>query len=66
MTVALKVVAYLPAKHPAYCAVHDPSPGHCDCGARPVPLVTLENAQKAVEAAAQAERENTANQPEEI
>jgi hypothetical protein len=31
-----------------------------------VPLVTLENAQKAVEAAAQAERENTANQPEEI
>lgn len=50
---ALTVVAYLPAQHRASCAVFDPTPDYCDCGAQPTPLVTLANAQ-AVCAAIQA------------
>jgi hypothetical protein len=47
----MKIVSYLPARHAVSCAVFDPTPGRCDCGANPTPLVTLAEAQKAVAAA---------------
>lgn len=51
--IEIKVVAYLPARHHPDCAQLDPTPGHCDCGARPVPLVRLVDAQAAIKAAQQ-------------
>ena len=50
----LPIVGYLPARHDTSCAVFDPVPDHCDCGALPVPLVRLSDARNAVRAAEQA------------
>lgn len=48
----LKIVAYMSAKHKTSCAVYDPTPDHCDCGAHnSIPLVTLANAQEEAKAA---------------
>lgn len=44
----LKIVDYLPARHRAWCAVYDPCPDRCDCGAPRIPLVTLANAERAI------------------
>lgn len=40
----MKIVAYLEPQHSSHCAVLDPTPSRCDCGARPVPLVTEQEA----------------------
>lgn len=44
----LRVVSYLAGRHPAYCAVHDPCPGNCDCDRKQEPLVLLADVQAAI------------------
>ena len=46
----MKVAAYLPAVHQVRCAVNDPTPDRCDCGAQRTPLVTLADAEAALAA----------------
>jgi len=47
----MKIVAFLSAHHKASCAMNDPSPSRCDCHAKKIPLVTLDDATAAVAAA---------------
>lgn len=46
----MNVLATMTVRHSTHCAVHDPSPGACDCGARDIALVSLADAKMAVAA----------------
>lgn len=63
----LTVVAYLPLdRHATNCAVYDPTPDPCTCGLRGKPLVTLESARAAVEAAYQMGVVGSATKPQPV
>lgn len=41
----LDIIAQLAPHHANSCALHDPTPGPCDCGAKAVPLVRYADVQ---------------------
>lgn len=40
----IPIAGYFPGRHKVSCAVLDPTPGPCDCGAVDIPLVKLSDA----------------------
>lgn len=46
----LRIVGYHDSRHRASCAVYDPVPGACDCGATDIiPLVTKQQAEAVID-----------------